>query len=145
MRKEFIRALERGNCTFHLVLRVSSIENLVNENRDAALQILLLGMDIYGQDQQFLESVIKALINMKAHDEVSSVIRHAKEVLQPMKLVEMYKNLYDHLLYSMEHEQLMAEVEQEILKLDRSVTAEAMTLKRYFLPPDYVDRSMEWH
>jgi tetratricopeptide (TPR) repeat protein len=140
MRKEFIMALQTRECTYHLVLKISSVENLVNQNRSAAVKILLMGVEIHGREREFLEAAVRELLNMKAHQEVAGVIAHAKAVLPPPRLVEMYKNMYDQLVFSVENEALMAQVEQEILALDRTVTPESLALKRFFLPPDYVDR-----
>jgi tetratricopeptide (TPR) repeat protein len=139
MRREFICALQTGQCTYQLVLAVASIENLVNVNRDASLRILMLGIDKYGRSSEFLEAVILGLIRMNADDEVKSVISHAREVLDERKLVDLYHKLHEHLLFVRGKEELLIDVEQEMMRLDRTETLDAMALRRFFLPTDFVD------
>jgi cleavage stimulation factor subunit 3 len=139
MRREFIIALQEANCTFHLILAVASIENLVNLNRDAALRILMHGVWMFGSDSVFLESMIMELIKMDADEEVVSVIGHAREVLPQKKMLELYRALYGHLLYKRGKGDLINEIEQGILKIDGSETADAMTLRRFFLPTNFED------
>jgi cleavage stimulation factor subunit 3 len=139
MRREFVRTLQEGKCTYHLILAVASIENLVNRHRDAALRILMLGIESHGSSSDFLEAVIRLLIRMNADDEVSSVMSHAREVLPPRKVLELYQILYDHLLFVRGKEELLADVEQEIMRLEPSQTADGMALRRFFLPADFVD------
>jgi cleavage stimulation factor subunit 3 len=139
MRREFICALQEGKCTYHLILAVASIENLVNMHRDAALRILMLGIETHGSSSDFLEAVIRVLIRMNADDEVRSVMSHAKGVLPSRKMLELYQILYDHLLFVRGKEELLTDVEHEILRLDPPTNADAMALRRFFLPPDFVD------
>ena len=143
MRREFIVVLNQMNCTFHLLLAVASMENLVNENMGAALRILMYGIGDtkHGKDPVFIECVIKELIKMNAVDEVMSVIGHAKNkrLLNDKKMLEMYELLFDALLFKRDKEELLCEVEQEILRLNPSETSEAMSSRRYFLPRDYTD------
>lgn len=138
MRQVFVCALNKMNCTFHLLLEVASMENLVNENRDAAFRILMYGVGDtkYGKDPIFIENVIKQLLKMGAVEQVMSVIGHAKHkrLLSEDKLREMYELLFDDLLFKRDKDALLNEVEQEILRLNPSETSEAMSSRRYFQP-----------
>jgi hypothetical protein len=142
MRRTFICALQEGKCTYHLIVAVAAIENLVNVNRDAALRILMLGIDRYGTSPEFLEAVIRELIRMNALDEIKSVMEHALTVVSKEKSLELYHALYEHLLFVRGKEALLAEVEHELLQLDRRESPDTITLRRFFLPIDFVDAPM---
>jgi cleavage stimulation factor subunit 3 len=139
MRREFICALQEGKCTYHLILAVASIENLVNVNRGAALRILMLGVDTYGSSPEFLEAVIRELIRMNAGEEVRSVLTRALDVVSEEKMLDLYHQFYSHLLFVRGNDELLADMEHEILRFDRKESADTMTLRRFFLPTDFVD------
>lgn len=137
MRKEFIQAIETGRCTYHLFLAIASIENSVNMNVTAALKILQLGLQKYGNETSFLEATIQMLIKMNADEVVIQVMEKAKSELPGERLIEMYKILLQHLLFCRGKEEALQNTINEILKFDPTETPDKMTLRQFYLPVDF--------
>ncbi|KAH0792402.1 cleavage stimulation factor subunit 77 [Histomonas meleagridis] len=140
MRQEFVACIEANKCTYHLYLAIAAMENAVNVDRDAALQILMFGFESHGNEFEFVENMIKLLIKMDADDEIMEIMRRTKDNkdFPPDKVMELYKLLFEHFLYKREKEDLLEEVEKELLK-DPKETPNRMNLRKYFLPLDYKD------
>jgi hypothetical protein len=145
MRREFVAVLAKNECTFHLVLAVASVENLVNRNRDAAFAILDLGLERYGREASFVEGALTQVMKMKGP--VYKLLDDAKSVIPPGKLLELYRMVHPYLLYSRvgadeedadekrrELASTLQMVENAIIRLDPGENAESMMLKRFFLP-----------
>lgn len=139
MRKEFINALEENKCSFHVILAVASIENSVNVNREAALRILSHGIKKFPNEPEFIEQLIHLLIKFNATDMVLKVLEDSKSFMPNPQMLEIYRTVFNHLLYIRGKEDLLDQIGDEIIKLDRTETKETMTLRRFFLPTTYQD------
>jgi len=137
MRREFVVAVQRGRCTFHLVMAAASIDNLVNANPAASLRILMLGVERYGTEPEFLECVVKQFMYLGADKQALQVATQADAVLAPRKRLEMYELLYSHLLFKRDLEEQRNEVERRLLELNPDESPETMELRRFFLPKGF--------
>lgn len=136
MRKEFMKLMQAESCTYHLYLAMAKIENNVNVNRDAAIKIITLAAQKYGDDNSFQEKVIKRLIDMNAEKEVLTILENNQTKLSKESKLEIYKTFWKHLFYRNGDAQLLNQIKQEIETMEPT-EIDKMDLMEFYLPTDF--------
>ena len=136
MRKEFMKLMQAESCTYHLYFAMAKIENNVNVNRDAAIKIITLAAQKYGDDNSFQEKVIKRLIDMNAEEEVLTILENNQTKLSKESKLEIYKTFWKHLFYRNGDAQLLNQIKQEIETMEPT-EIDKMDLMEFYLPTDF--------